>query len=68
MHIPGTPKKAALPLKNLASFSSTVKRYEIKFCTLTLLYTSYPFTYLQIRKVLYIYRIDKITLLSVVAI
>ena len=60
--VPGVPKK--YPLKNLANFSRTIKRYDIKVYTLvthSIIHKCGKFHYI-------IYRIDKIMLLLVRAI
>jgi len=52
-----------IPLKNLANFSRTIERYDIKFYTLvthSIIWKCRKFHYI-------IYRIDKITLLLVMA-
>jgi len=59
-HIPGAPK--SIPLKNLANFSRTTEIWD------TNLHTGYSSDYHKCGKVNYVvYRIDKITLLLVIA-
>jgi len=60
--MPGAPKK--VPLKNLATFSRTIERYDVKFYTLVT-------DSLSRKTVMFhniIYRNDKITLLLVLVI